>query len=221
MPDRDTSLSDALNHIKDASSLSHAYLVRGDEAVAEAVQNALKERGVVLAGNPDCMVRREEQLDVEAARAVTQFAQLRAMGASKYIVIHADTITVGAQNALLKAVEEGIGNSVFFFIVPPGFGILPTLASRCIALQSDFSYSSESGEAFLNLSYGDRIAQAEAFGKKQDREGARELVRSLLVLAHTKQFDASRMRDLLDADRYLQLTGSSPKGVIGHLALVL
>ncbi|XKT74323.1 MAG: hypothetical protein ACJKTH_03135 [Patescibacteria group bacterium UBA2163] len=221
MPDRETSLSDARNHIKNATSLSHAYLIRGDVTAGDMVQHALKERGIVFTGNPDCMMRHEEQFDIDAARSVMQFTQLRPVGENKYIVIHAQTITTGAQNALLKAVEEGIGNSVFFFIVPPGVGIVPTLASRCITLQGNDTYSSDIGETFLNLSYGERIAQAEAFGKKQDREGARALVRSLLVLAHTKQFDASRMRDLLNADQYLQLTGSSPKGVIGHLALVL
>ena len=100
--------------------------------------------------------------------------------------------------------------------------ILSTLLSRCVVLRSELrTKNSELAQDFLALSYKDRLLVAEKFAKNHDREGARALVRSLLAVAHEQKFDAPLLRDLLDADRYLALSGSSPKSVIGHLALVL
>jgi DNA polymerase III delta prime subunit len=155
-------------------------------------------------------------------RGITDFASFAPLGDRKYILMQVQSATAEAQTALLKSMEEGTGRSIFFFIIPAGTFVLPTLASRCVILKlTADSPQPTAGKEFLELSYKERLAMAEKFGKDHDREGARLLVRSLLSVADQKKFDAKKLRDLLDADRYLSSSGSSPKSVIGHLALVL
>jgi len=111
---------------------------------------------------------------------------------------------------------------VFFFIIPSGAPVLPTLLSRCVVIKDEEAREArEAGEGFLTMDRVSRLALAESFAKNQDREGARRLVRELLELAQEKGFGKKTLRDLLDAERFLSLSGSSPKSVISHLALTL
>lgn len=199
---------------------SHAYLVRDDSL--ETVISLLKDEGITVRGNPDFYAVSYESLGVDDVRAITDYASLAPIGGRKYIIITAKSATPEAQTALLKTVEEGAGRSTFFFVIPTGAFVLPTLASRCVVLKwKEESGKGKEGEEFLKLSYKDRLAMAEKFAKDHDREGARSLVRSLLADASRRNLGAQALRDLLDADRYLTQSGSSPKSVIGHLALTL
>lgn len=204
---------------------AHAYLIHGGDL--GTVTDLLKDEGITVRGNPDCYAVSYESLGVDEVRAITDFASLAPLGPRKYIIIATKSATPEAQTALLKSVEEGTGRSVFFFAVPTGVFVLPTLVSRCVVLKlAPRSLHLEPALEFLALSYKDRLALAEKFGKEHDREGARALVRSLLALASEKKksdffFSKEKLGDLLDADRYLASTGSSSKGVIGHLALTL
>lgn len=211
---------DAYEHIQKAETLAHAYLVRGGSM--GGVIKALEARGVVTRGNPDFYAVTSESLVVDDVRAIAAFASLAPLADAKYVSIDTKSATEEAQNALLKIFEEGTGHSHFFLVIEPGARVLPTLISRCVVLHSELrTQNSELAQDFLALSYKDRLLLSEKFAKNHDREGARQLVRSLLAIADEQKFDATILRDLLDADKYLALSGSSPKGVIGHLALVL
>lgn len=202
---------------------THAYLIRGGVGVTEHVLSLLEKKGVIVKGNPDCLMQTFEVFSVDDARALASFAALKPIGKFKYLLVQAQSMTSEAQSALLKVVEEGSGHSMFFFVIPTGVPVLSTLLSRCVVVRDGHADAGEQslGEKFLSLSYKERLLRAETFGKDSDREGARLLVRSLLRIASSKTFDTKKLRDLLEADQYLQLSGSSPKGVIGHLALVL
>lgn len=198
---------------------AHAYLVRGEGSAW--VTKKLREEGV-RAGNPDVMIREYDTLAIDDVRAITVFAHLKPVGERKYIVIAAQSMTTEAQNGLLKIVEEGSGKSVFFFIVPLGVPVVPTLESRCVAVRAhNEGPTNNDGEDFLNMKLRERLALAEKFAKEHDREGARALVRSLLALSRKKTFSPRVLRDLIEADQYLALSGASPKSIIGHLALVV
>lgn len=199
---------------------SHAYIIR--DGTLEDALNLVREEGIAAVGNPDVYAVRHDSFGVEEARRVTEYASLAPLGGRKYIAVCFASATVEAQTALLKTVEEGTGRSVFLFAAPTGTPLLPTLVSRCVVLKPKAgSKTLEAAEEFLALGYTERLALAEKFGRDHDWEGARSLVRSLLGVADEKKFGPRALRDLLDADRYLALSGSSPKGVIGHLALIL
>jgi len=214
-----------IGYLRNTKQLAHAYLIRTENDTFLENLKAYVEGSVLKEkGSPDLFIAEYESLGVDEARALTNYASLKPVsGAHKYMIIRASRMTSEAQSALLKVIEEGVGHSVFFFIVKPGVSVLPTLLSRFVGLKDDAAGASamELGREFLSLSYKDRLARAEKFGKDSDREGARELVRSLLALAGKQAFEKGKLRDLLEADRFLQLSGSSPKGVIGHLALAL
>lgn len=200
---------------------AHAYLVRvGRQQIPQLVE-MFTEKGIQLQGNPDCLYREYEAMTVDDARDIATFAYYKPVGEKKYIVIAAGSINTEAQNALLKIVEEGSGNSTFFFVLEQGVTVLPTLESRCVVIKGNEETETEVADEFLKMNYADRLKVAEKFTKDHDREGARQLVRSLLSIADSQKFEASVLRDLLQADQYLKLSGSSPKSVISHLALVL
>lgn len=203
----------------DITLSAHAYLVRSRHG-ARPVLDGLAAQGIAVQGNPDCLVRECDELSVSDARDIASFAHYTPVGEKKFVVIAAASLTREAQNALLKIVEEGSGRTTFFFVLEPGVAVLPTLVSRCVVVQEAVEDNSAQsvGEEFLSLQYKDRLARAEQFGKDGDRDGARTLVRSLLA---SGTFPPPLLRDLIDAEQYLALSGSSPKGVIGHLALVL
>lgn len=205
------------------NGLSHAYLVRGEaKDVKKHIEGALQKKGVKTKGNPDCYIKEAETLSVDEAREISQFAALSPVSGNKYIFIYAKGATAEAQNALLKAVEEASGKSIFFFVLETGVPVLPTLLSRCVEVKEvGVSGDIKEAEEFLKMNYQERLKVAEGFQKDHDRDGARRLVRSLLRASDKKKINEKVLRDLLQADEYLKLSGSSPKGVVGHLALIL
>jgi DNA polymerase III subunit delta' len=72
-------------------------------------------------------------LKVDEIREATRALQLRPMeGVGKYLVVHdADKMTIEAQNALLKTLEEPPGRSWIVLLTTRPQTILPTVISRC------------------------------------------------------------------------------------------
>lgn len=211
-----------IDELKKQGLSAHAYLVRAPRTAFSELQSALYSGAFGAVEMADCYAREYEALSVDEAREIATFAYYKPVGERKYIVISAGSINTGAQNALLKIVEEGSGSSTFFFILEHGATVLPTLESRCVVVKSGGEGREHTeAEEFLKMDYQDRLKAAEKYTKDHDREGARQLVRSLLSVADSKKFEAPKLRDLLQADQYLKLSGSSPKSVISHLALIL
>lgn len=219
-----------ISELREAQALHHAYIVTGSFASGpEAVRAVLEKRGVKMTGNPDVLALSFPELLVDHVRdELLPFAALKPVGERKYLIVSFSRANDAAQNALLKAVEEGVGNSVFFFCAEPATRILPTLRSRCVLLSTKHQpLSTNDGEAadFLKESYEKRLARVEkmsaAISKTQDRAPVRAFVGGLLTLAYEKHASTQTLRDLLDADRYLRLQGSSAKSILGHLAVSL
>ena len=208
-----------------ADYLHHAYIIAGggnDEIIA-----LLKSRGVGVTANPDITVQTYTDLNVDDARDISHRASLRAQSGEKFFILSFNRASHGAQNALLKVIEEAPGGSHFFLLVPHIGMLLSTIRSRCISVGGGGEIepdSQEKARSFLSETMSVRLALVEkivtVLQKSHDREPARTLVRSLLSLAHGR-VDASTLRDLLDADRFLESAGSSPKLILSHLALVL
>lgn len=195
----------------------HALLT---QATAEALLARLSEQGVPVSGNPDVLVLKFADMSVDDARLISSYASLKAVSGAKYLVVSFDRAGVEAQNALLKVVEEAPGNSHFYFSTPNPGALIPTLRSRCIIESRESRV--ESGElqeatSFLAMGYADRLAYVEKLVTKaqrtQDRGELKEFIRALV---HTLP-----VRETLDAVRYLDQNGSSPKLVLSHLAVVL
>lgn len=218
-----------LTEVEKTDSLHHAYIVTGSaEHGAEEVLAMLEKRGVTTKGNPDVLSLSFPELLVDDVRdSLLSFAALKPLGERKYLVVSFSRANDQAQNALLKAVEESLGHTVFFFCVDAAGHLLPTLRSRCITVETENKKpeaGSEDVAGFLKESYEKRLARTDKMAgyvsKTQDRGPVRAFIRDLIAALHGKA-GAPTLRDLLDADRYLRLQGSSVKSILGHLAVSL
>lgn len=215
----------------DSKNFHHAYIIYGSaEKGKEEALRMLEKEGVAIKANPDVMVLSFSELLVDSVRDVLlPFASLKPLGEKKYLIVSFSRANDAAQNALLKAVEESLGNTVFFFCVDAIGHVLPTLRSRCIALsvnkEEKSAEASEEAEEFLKESFEKRLGRVDKMAgyisKTQDRAPARAFVADLMSLMHAKKSNPRNLRDLLDADRYIRLQGSSAKSILGHLAVSL
>lgn len=215
--------------LQNAPSLSNAYIVVGSlSETRTAVLNMLHARGVSTLGNPDFYEFSAPEFGVDDARAVSAFASFKALGDAKYFLLSVSRPTADAQNALLKVIEEAPGSSVFFFIVESAGHLLPTIRSRCVQVSGEsatLDAHKEEVENFLKDSYESRLAAVEKMSsyitKTQDRTPSRSFVRSLLSVAREKKYPAPNLRDILDAEKYIRMQGSSTKAILSHLAVSL
>lgn len=195
----------------------HAYITK--QSSSDVVADLVKS-GVHVVGNPDVLQLSYAEVSVDDSRMISTYAFLKPIGDKKYIVISFDRAGVEAQNALLKVVEEAPGNTIFYFCTPQPGALIPTLRSRCVAISSESRVQrSEIDDAkeFLKLGFAERLALVEKLvttaQKAGDRTSVREFARSLVVVHPS--------RATLDAVRYLDQNGSSPKLVLSHLAVSL
>ncbi|MGD9762716.1 MAG: DNA polymerase III subunit delta' [Candidatus Binatia bacterium] len=76
---------------------------------------------------------RKKEIGIEQARALKRFVQLQAVSAARKIAIvdDADRLSIAAQNALLKTLEEPPGHAAIVLITATPGALLPTVRSRC------------------------------------------------------------------------------------------
>jgi DNA polymerase-3 subunit delta' len=75
----------------------------------------------------------KKEIGVEHARRLKHFAQMRAVAAPRKMAIvdDADRLSIAAQNALLKTLEEPPGRALLVLIAASPGSLLPTVRSRC------------------------------------------------------------------------------------------
>lgn len=78
----------------------------------------------------DLIVFESVSIGTDDVDLITDFNSRRALGKNKVMIISTQAITIPAQNALLKIIEEPSPNTFFFFIIPSKSQVLPTLLSR-------------------------------------------------------------------------------------------
>ena len=118
----------------------HANLIIGDTTTRDQLIFSLeKEHKIIAQGNPDFYTRNYEVLTIDDARQIKSLHSSRPLldvdkknpGAGKKIfVLTMNGITVEAQNAMLKLLEEPAEYAHFFLIIPSAHLLLPTIKSR-------------------------------------------------------------------------------------------
>jgi DNA polymerase-3 subunit delta' len=102
-------------------------------------------RQVAAGSHPDLLVvgfgpsertkkeARKKEIGIEQARELKRFAQLRSVVAARKMALvdDADRLSVAAQNALLKTLEEPPGKALIMLITAAPGALLPTVRSRC------------------------------------------------------------------------------------------
>ncbi len=115
--------------------VGNVQLVSGGPDMLEHVSVHLASEGIVTKGNPDFYTRTYIAFGIDEARELSSRASARALGDRRVFVIATGSITNEAQNALLKTLEEALGDALFVFIVPSTEMLLPTVRSRSQILE--------------------------------------------------------------------------------------
>lgn len=220
----------------------HAYLLAGDpESIVPGILLHLhRAHGISMTGNPNMLVLRLPILTIDHARDLRDHARMSGFGGEKKIIVLAfDSITLEAQNALLKAIEEPRAGTHFFFVTPAPAALLPTVRSRLLFVHQGNLAEREGvggqeaydGNEFLKASLGERMAMIEPFYKDKDlkedgdnKSMARAFLDAIEVsLAQRDVSDkkiADALGDIFTAKRYLT-RGAAMKILMEHLALTL
>ena len=111
----------------------HAYcIIGGADERAELVSILEKTHGIPTQANPDLFDRSYQTISIDDSREIKAVAGTRPVttAGKKIFILMTNSITVEAQNALLKLLEEPPEYAHFFLIVPSGHLLLPTVKSR-------------------------------------------------------------------------------------------
>jgi hypothetical protein len=111
----------------------HAYLLIGNESIRAELLGVLEKTfKIATRGNPDFTDRKYENFTIDDSRELKSAAELMPVipGGKRIFIVTMNGITVEAQNALLKLLEEPAEYVHFFLIVPSVHLLLPTVKSR-------------------------------------------------------------------------------------------
>ena len=136
-----------------AGRIVHAVLLTGPRGTGKRTSARLAAQALLCTGaNPPCGACPEckqflagshpdvhtistdaRSISVEEIRALRDELAMRPFEGGRHVAIiqQADKMTAQAQNALLKTLEEPIGDVVFFIITDQPGAMLPTIVSRC------------------------------------------------------------------------------------------
>lgn len=149
----------------------HVYCLVGGTEIHDELISILKNvHKISIQGNPDFFDRKYESFTVDDARELKTIHEMRPVTESglKISILTMMSITIEAQNALLKLLEEPSDYSRFFIIIPSAHLLIPTVRSRIHLLSTEKSESSE-----------DNIEQAKKF-IKATKSKRLEIIKTLL-----------------------------------------
>jgi len=135
-----------LKHL-DEKNLHHAYLIDGarDEIIPEIIKFC-ESINIKTFGNPDFVHISIDNFKIDEAFELRAMSSNRGFSPTnkKIFLLCANSLSLDAQNVLLKMFEEPIENTHFFLIVPDVNALLKTLVSRFYLIKSEI----KSGENF-------------------------------------------------------------------------
>jgi len=166
----------------------------------------------------DCVV---DSLTIDTVRTLTQVANRQPVDAKfKYLLIQAQSITIEAQQALLKLLEEPPATTRVIMCVPVGEVIIPTIISRSFTVEQYVSLTpSVIFRQFLQSSLLNRLDQIATAQKKKDNYWFMQMYQGVIV--HVTLLSPRVAQDLLPLISYLPKRGTSKKMVWEAIALIL
>jgi len=140
------------------------------------------------------------------------------------LVVRSNFITLEAQNALLKVLEEPPESSRFIFVLPNDFSVIPTLASRFNLvedLKNDLGESTVEFNNFLQGSYKDRLEAIDMSVKNKDHDWQRTIKSGLINHLKVNGTKIDSYQELEFVARTLLTRGASNKMLLEHMSLLL
>ncbi len=200
-------------------------LIQATTSDTEAVLTLLQSRGFETSG-PDFTVASYGVLGVDDARSLTDRAATKPLSApQRTFVCFASGVTIEAQNALLKTLEEPPAHAQFVFVVSSPDQLLPTVRSRMerVAITQ---CTPQSGKEFISLTTDERIKKIQELLDTEERDMPSvlafltELEHTLGALPHSSG-RTQALTALYRARKYAGDKGSLLKPLLEQVALLI
>lgn len=181
----------------------------------------------------DLIVFESVSIGTDDINLISDFNSRRALGKNKVMIISTQSITVPAQNALLKIIEEPSPNTFFFFIIPSKSQVLPTLLSRFREMELEVKIEHSSNlalnpENFLKQPVATRmeiIKEVLVFLEKEKttRGEVCEFITEVVALWHKlhKKSRKENLKVVVAVEHFMRDTASSMKLCLEYLALAV
>lgn len=152
-------------------------------AKTEAINGILVENNLKLE-HPDVLVL-SEKLGIEAVKKIKEFIGWKPTMAKKRLILidPADSLTMDAQNGLLKILEEPADSTLIVMTIDKADGLLPTVLSRCEVRVLDFKMTEVDVEEIKRLLAKEVSERLQELEKIEDRK---ELFNGLMVYYYQK-----------------------------------
>lgn len=181
----------------------------------------------------DCVSEKVEKIEkyverfgIDDARELVRQAYGRPVNSDELaLVVRTELITLEAQNALLKILEEPPLSTKLVFVVPVDLMILDTLSSRFnqkkVDTEIQTTEAKEVFKVFLNADYKTRLSEIESAIKKKDVMWQRLIKQGLIGYMSKNKDTVTSIVGLEYAVRTLLTRGASNKMLLEHIALIL
>jgi DNA polymerase III delta prime subunit len=197
--------------------MHHAQLLIGSYAWAGIV---LPE--VLRSEGEDVRHYRGVRMGIDEARTIIYEAYLKPIQEDKrsFIIAYAG-LTLDAQNALLKLLEDPPVTAQFFIIIDREELLIPTVRSRLlIVAREDIQAIDAECLDFFTFSVAERLTLIANRMKNKDDVWAREMIRAIEEKAYTDK-NIPVLKTLDELRPFYDTQGASRKMILEHLALML
>lgn len=218
--------------------LHHAYLlVGGRQYWAGILETELKKILKVenLSACPDVWWLAYDSFGIkDSHNLIEKEARKSFAGQGRFFVLEISSITLEAQNSLLKTLEEPVSDAHFFIIARTADIFLPTIRSRMFILTQTGNGSENKtslAKNFLKLDLPDRLDYIQKeFLKNKDKTKSEiidfvadleKTLRSKVNMGKITKDEEISLFELEKCQHYLQNPRSSNRLILEHLALIL
>lgn len=130
-----------------------------------------KKLGISFVSHPDLLIIDESpSISIETARNASIWLTSRPYASKKktVVIFSAERLTIPAQQALLKTLEEPPTYAQIILTASNVYALLPTIQSRCMVIKTDLSFDLRDNEnlsSTLPSTYREIFALSEELGK--------------------------------------------------------
>ena len=180
--------------------------------------------------NPDFHEHSADNYTVDEARALKAAHYLKSVGERSVYIVSFNSITIEAQQALLKVCEDPVPHVHFFFITPSLEGIVSTLRSRfsIITVPRVLGASLKNSRAatFLASPPAERLKLIAALIEDKEKNAAIVFLNEIetaaaVLLRENRLAEAAALQDTIALRGFLHTRAPSIKMILEYLALTL
>ncbi len=204
---------------------SYVYVNEDSTPLLELLQSNFSDLFIDNLNHPDLWIRNYTTFTIEDSRDLKKFNQTKASLNNKIALISANSITIEAQQSLLKVLEEPYPGVMIFLVLPNINLLLPTIISRVEILEIENESIVKNKEAlhFLSLSISERLLLLEEWRKKdvaENRMWATGLLNGIEMYIKNNNIN-NGLLSILNIKKYISDQSFSFRLAFLYLALAL